>query len=113
MEQLNQIVKSEAKLPDFASTLASVNYGGYQGPTPSPADSGVMSPMTPLSSYTHGSTPEQAFRNSPEHLAYNFADEGIGLSSNYYDNNVSSQSTFDQWTCPLNTVRINSKQTRK
>ena len=56
-------------LPDFASAMA--NY--Y--PTPSPADSGVsgvMSPMTPLSNYTQGSTPEQAFMTSPEHLNYAF-----------------------------------------
>ena len=43
---------------------------GYYVPTPSPADSGVMSPMTPLSTYTQGSTPEQGFMTSPEHLNY-------------------------------------------
>lgn len=60
------------KLPDFASAMGVANY--Y--PTPSPADSGVsgvMSPMTPMSNYTgQGSTPEQAFMTSPEHLNYAF-----------------------------------------
>ena len=59
-------------LPDFASAMGVANY--Y--PTPSPADSGVsgvMSPMTPMSNYTgQGSTPEQAFMTSPEHLNYAF-----------------------------------------
>ena len=44
----------------------SVQTSFYQG-TPSPADSGVMSPMTPLSSWT-GSTPEHlttGFQSSP------------------------------------------------
>ena len=59
-------------LPDFASAMGVSNY--Y--PTPSPADSGVsgvMSPVTPMSNYTgQGSTPEQAFMTSPEHLNYAF-----------------------------------------
>ena len=47
------------------------NFSSSYQPTPSPADSGVMSPMTPLSSYTNGSTPEQSgngLMTSPEHL---------------------------------------------
>ena len=65
MENLcNNSGKSGGPLPDFASAM-----GGYY-PTPSPADSGVMSPMTPMSSYTQGSTPEQPFITSPEHLNY-------------------------------------------
>ena len=36
-------------------------------PTPSPSDSGVMSPMTPMSNYTTGSTPDQNLLGSPEH----------------------------------------------
>lgn len=94
-------MKSE-KLPDFASAMAFYS-------TPSPADSGVMSPMTPLSNYTQGSTPEQAFITSPEHLNYAFetdynmsvpsstagphpasqspysSDEGVVLPKSYYD----------------------------
>ena len=72
-------------LPDFASALASASANAmassacsmapsansmapYYHPVPSPADSGVMSPMTPMSSYTQGSTPEQHYVASPEHL---------------------------------------------
>lgn len=77
--------KSSA-LPDFASAMAVVSY--Y--PTPSPADSGVMSPMTPLSNYTQGSTPEQAFMTSPEHL--NYATAG-GYDHEFSCNNASASST--------------------
>ena len=50
-----------------ASTLSN-----FYNPTPSPADSGVMSPLTPLSNYTSSvsgpnCTPEQNFISSPEH----------------------------------------------
>ena len=55
----------EKPLPDFATALA-----GYYPANPSPGqDSGVMSPMTPMSTYTQGSTPEQHYVGaSPEHL---------------------------------------------
>lgn len=69
-----------AVLPEFAAAMSF-----YPGVPPSPGeDSGVMSPMTPMSSYTQGSTPEQAFMTSPEHLLqYNVpsspynSDEGV------------------------------------
>ena len=60
-------------------------------PTPSPADSGVMSPMTPLSGYTTGSsnsmTPEQNMSiaggdDSPEHHSF------VPPSSPFYGNGV-------------------------
>ena len=71
-----------APLPDFATAChglfynSGANTGGisesrnpeYRIPE-SPADSGVMSPMTPMSTYTQGSTPEQHYVGaSPEHL---------------------------------------------
>ena len=79
----------EKPLPDFATALA-----GYYPANPSPADSGVMSPMTPMSNYTQGSTPEQ-FVTSPDHLNYlefcdsplSNSDEGVIVSNHasYYD----------------------------
>lgn len=105
---MQEYVKSE-KLPDFASAMAS--FYQQQNSTPSPADSGVMSPMTPLSNYTQGSTPEQAFITSPEHLNYAFetdygnmqptseysSDEGVVMPKTFYeaysDHNWASVST--------------------
>jgi hypothetical protein len=54
----------------------------YYHPTPSPADSGVMSPLTPLSSYTTSMsgpncTPEQNVISSPEHSVASFAGYSI------------------------------------
>ena len=79
----------EKPLPDFATALA-----GYYPANPSPGqDSGVMSPMTPMSNYTQGSTPEQ-FVTSPEHLNYlefcdsPMSDEGVIVSkchSGFYE----------------------------
>ena len=92
----------EKPLPDFATALA-----GYYPANPSPGqDSGVMSPMTPMSNYTQGSTPEQ-FVTSPDHLNYlefcdsplsaaGNSDEGIIVSkchSAYYEPNWSSNYT--------------------
>ena len=78
-------------LPDFASALASASANSmapYYHPVPSPADSGVMSPMTPMSNYTQGSTPEQHYHvASPEHL-YGLhpsdPDNNIRMSGEYY-----------------------------
>ena len=62
--------------PNQISTSASISnastYSNFYNPTPSPADSGVMSPLTPLSNYTSSisgpnCTPEQNFISSPEH----------------------------------------------
>lgn len=54
------------------STYYNNGYSNYQA-TPSPADSGVMSPMTPLSNYTVGSTPDpNLLITSPEHVSSNF-----------------------------------------
>ena len=117
MENFNSVNNSVAgqsnkPLPDFASAMGANYY-----PTPSPADSGVsgvMSPMTPLSNYTQGSTPEQAFMTSPEHLNYAFetsempgtpsespysSDEGVVLSkcSQFYPQ-------YDQHWTVSNTV---------
>lgn len=58
------------KLPDFSHFY----------PSPASNDSGVMSPMTPLSNYTQGSTPEQNFMTSPEHLQSFSSDEGVVCS---------------------------------
>ena len=59
---------AKVPLPDFASAMAPYSGIPYN-PVPSPADSGVMSPMTPMSNYTQGSTPEQHYVGaSPEHL---------------------------------------------
>ena len=77
----------EKPLPDFATALA-----GYYPANPSPGqDSGVMSPMTPMSNYTQGSTPEQ-FVTSPDHLNYlefcdsplSNSDEGVIVSNHAY-----------------------------
>ena len=96
------ILKSDAQsvmekpLPDFATALA-----GYYPANPSPGqDSGVMSPMTPMSNYTQGSTPEQ-FVTSPDHLNYltefcdsPHSDEGVIVSNPYYEHqNWSYQNT--------------------
>ena len=64
-EKPNQISTS-------ASTSNASTYSNFYNPTPSPADSGVMSPLTPLSNYTSSisgpnCTPEQNFISSPEH----------------------------------------------
>ena len=52
-------------------------YSQFYHPTPSPADSGVMSPLTPLSNYTNSMsgpncTPEQNVISSPEHSVASF-----------------------------------------
>ena len=64
-EKPNQISTS-------APTSNTPTYSNFYNPTPSPADSGVMSPLTPLSNYTSSisgpnCTPEQNFISSPEH----------------------------------------------
>ena len=64
-EKPNQISSS-------APTSNVSTYSSFYNPTPSPADSGVMSPLTPLSNYTSSisgpnCTPEQNFISSPEH----------------------------------------------
>ena len=64
-EKPNQISSS-------APTSNVSTYSNFYNPTPSPADSGVMSPLTPLSNYTSSisgpnCTPEQNFISSPEH----------------------------------------------
>ena len=81
----------------FNPNSPSVQTSFYQG-TPSPADSGVMSPMTPLGSWT-GSTPEHltnGFQSSPYPVQPSL-DEGHSpfpmtspMSSNDEEKNYSS-----------------------
>ena len=93
----------EKPLPDFATALA-----GYYPANPSPGqDSGVMSPMTPMSNYTQGSTPEQ-FVTSPDHLNYlefcdsplSNSDEGVIVSNHaYYEHqNWNNYTTATVWS---------------
>jgi hypothetical protein len=68
----------------------------------SPADSGVMSPMTPLSGYTSGSTPDQPvdleFMTSPEHgssLAFHSASSAASSVCSSYGLNPSPPNSED------------------
>ena len=67
----------------------------FYHPTPSPADSGVMSPLTPLSNYTTSMsgpncTPEQNVISSPEHSVASFAGYSISNGCGSAPSSVSS-----------------------
>ena len=68
-------------------------------PTPSPADSGVMSPLTPLSNYTNvggpNCTPEQNIASSPEHSINSFA--GYPISNGYGSSSISVSSPYNNF----------------
>ena len=74
-------------------------FTNWYHPTPSPADSGVMSPLTPLSNYTNvdgpNCTPEQNVISSPEHSITSFA--GYSISNGYGSTASSVPSPYNNY----------------
>ena len=74
-------------------------FTNWYHPTPSPADSGVMSPLTPLSNYTNvggpNCTPEQNVVSSPEHSIASFA--GYPISNGYGSTSSSVPSPYNNF----------------
>ena len=79
----HQFPKKEATAQKVESSAANPSScTNYYHPIPSPADSGVMSPLTPLSNYTTSMsgpncTPEQNVISSPEHSVASFTGYSI------------------------------------
>lgn len=82
LDQHQFAYKESATQKVASSTANTSSCTNFYHPTPSPADSGVMSPLTPLSNYTTSMsgpncTPEQNVISSPEHSVTSFAGYSI------------------------------------
>ena len=97
--------ETQIKKPSL-STASTTSFTSFYHPTPSPADSGVMSPLTPLSNYTASisgpnCTPEQNVISSPEHSVTPFPGYSLSNGCESSTSSVCSPySTFHQYTNP-------------